>query len=162
MYLVDSNVLIDAKNRYYAFDIAPGFWTWLEGAHTAGQVCSIEAVQKELIAGNDELAEWAKTNSSFFRGIDQATTAHFPTLTTWAASRPYTAAALATFAGNQADYQLVAYARAHDHTLVTHERSDTNSRKRVMIPDACAAIGATCLGPFEMMRRTGALLELRR
>lgn len=23
MYLVDSNVLIDAKNRYYAFDIAP-------------------------------------------------------------------------------------------------------------------------------------------
>lgn len=25
MYLLDSNVLIEAKNRYYAFDIAPGF-----------------------------------------------------------------------------------------------------------------------------------------
>lgn len=33
MYLIDSNVLIEAKNRYYAFDIAPGFWTWLEQAH---------------------------------------------------------------------------------------------------------------------------------
>jgi hypothetical protein len=161
VYLVDSNVLIDAKNRYYAFDIAPGFWNWLEGAHAAGEVCSIEAVQKELVAGNDELADWAKTNSSFFRAIDQATTAHFPALTSWAASRPFTSAALATFAGNQADYQLVAYARAHDHTLVTHERSDPNSRKRVMIPDACTAVGATCLGPFEMMRRTGAMLELR-
>ncbi|PMD04330.1 DUF4411 family protein, partial [Brevibacterium paucivorans] len=26
MYLLDANVLIEAKNRYYAFDIAPGFW----------------------------------------------------------------------------------------------------------------------------------------
>ena len=30
MFLVDSNVLIEAKNRYYAFDIAPGFWKWLD------------------------------------------------------------------------------------------------------------------------------------
>lgn len=29
-YLVDANVLIKAKNRYYAFDIAPGFWKWLD------------------------------------------------------------------------------------------------------------------------------------
>lgn len=43
MYLVDANVLIEAKNRYYAFDIAPGFWEWLEGAHAAGEVGSIEA-----------------------------------------------------------------------------------------------------------------------
>lgn len=33
MFLVDSNVLIEAKNRYYAFDIAPGFWAWLDHAH---------------------------------------------------------------------------------------------------------------------------------
>ena len=25
-YLLDSNVFIEAKNRYYAFDICPGFW----------------------------------------------------------------------------------------------------------------------------------------
>lgn len=25
MYLLDANVLIEAKNRYYGFDIAPGF-----------------------------------------------------------------------------------------------------------------------------------------
>jgi len=33
MFLVDANVLIEAKNRYYAFDIAPGFWAWLDQAH---------------------------------------------------------------------------------------------------------------------------------
>ena len=36
MHLVDANILIDAKNRYYAFDIAPGFWAWLEQAHRSG------------------------------------------------------------------------------------------------------------------------------
>jgi len=153
MYLVDSNVLIEAKNRYYAFDIAPGFWEWLEGAHAAGEVGSIEAVRKEL-------AEWAKANTAFFETIDQATTAHFPALTAWAASRPFTPAALAAFTGNQADYQLVAHARGHNHVLVTHELPEPNSRKRVKIPDACTAIGATYMDPFEMMRRTGAKLVL--
>lgn len=161
MYLVDSNVLIDAKNRYYAFDIAPGFWAWLEVAHAAGEVGSIEAVHKELVDGNDELAEWAKANRSFFQPINQDTTSHFPALTAWAVTRPYTQAALADFTGNNADYQLVAHARAHKHILVTHEQSNLDSRRRVMIPDACAAIGVTWLGPFEMMRRTGATLELR-
>jgi len=39
-YLVDANVLIEAKNRYYAFDIAPGFWKWLDQAHAQGTVFS--------------------------------------------------------------------------------------------------------------------------
>lgn len=26
VYLLDSNVFMEAKNRYYAFDIVPGFW----------------------------------------------------------------------------------------------------------------------------------------
>ena len=29
MYLLDSNAFIEANRLYYAFDIAPGFWTWL-------------------------------------------------------------------------------------------------------------------------------------
>ena len=36
MYVVDANVLIEAKNRYYAFDLAPGFWKWLERVNEGG------------------------------------------------------------------------------------------------------------------------------
>ena len=161
MYLVDANILIDAKNRYYAFDIAPGFWEWLVVAHTAGQVGSIDAIRIELLAGNDELANWAKTNSAFFRAIDQTATAHFQALTSWASSQAFTPAALAGFTGSAADYLLIAYARAHDHGVVTHEQSSPARRNRVMIPDACAAMGVTFVGPFEMMRRTGATLDQR-
>ena len=160
MYLVDANILIEAKNRYYGFDIVPGFWTWMEKLHADGLACSIEEVRNELLAGQDELAEWAKTHSAFFRPIDSAAAAKFAPLTAWANSQNFTPAALAKFTGTAADYQLVAYAAAHGLTLVTHEQSNPASKKRVLIPDACMAMGVTSIGTFEMMRRTGAKLNL--
>lgn len=36
-YLLDSNVLIEAKQRYYDFGVCPGFWEWLTVANTAQQ-----------------------------------------------------------------------------------------------------------------------------
>lgn len=161
MYLIDTNVLIEAKNRYYGFDIAPGFWTWLDHAHRESLACSIEAVRDELLAGKDDLATWAAANPSFFRAIDQGTTRHFGDLTTWAASQSFTPAALSEFTGNNADYLLVAYARAHYHTVVTHERPQPNARARVLIPDACLAMGVSTADTFQMLRRTGARLDLR-
>lgn len=161
MYLVDANILIEAKNRYYGFDIAPGFWTWLEQAHNNGLVCSIEAVRTELLAGSDELSTWAQNNGSFFLPLDGAAAAQFAPLTAWANSQNFLPAALAAFAGNAADYQLVAFAAAHGHTMVTHELSNPARRNRVMIPDACTALGVSSIGTFEMMRRTGATLELK-
>lgn len=161
MYLLDANVLIEAKNRYYAFDIAPGFWDWLERAHDRGEACSIDAVRTELLAGADELAEWARTRPAFFRPIDEATTRHFRALSTWASSRGFTPAALADFTGDNADYLLVAYGREHQHTVVTHERSQPNARARVLIPDACIAMGVETTDTFRMLRRSGAQLDLR-
>ncbi len=161
MYLVDANVLIEAKNRYYAFDIAPGFWKWLDRAHQQAVACSIEAVRDELLEGDDELAQWARTNVSFFRPIDQGTTTHFSTLTAWAASRNFTQSALVDFTGNNADYLLVAYAREHQHVVVTHERPQPNARARVLIPDACIAMDVTTVDTFHMLRQSGARLDLR-
>ena len=34
-YLVDSNVVIQAKNLYYGFDFCPAFWDWIDRAHAA-------------------------------------------------------------------------------------------------------------------------------
>ncbi len=72
MYLLDSNIFIEAKNRYYAFDICPGFWTWLEQAAIDGPMASISKVYDELAAGNDALAEWIDNPmlKKFFLEID--------------------------------------------------------------------------------------------
>ncbi|WP_078918011.1 DUF4411 family protein [Streptomyces sp. NRRL WC-3725] len=161
MFLVDSNVLIEAKNRYYAFDIAPGFWAWLDYAHSNHIACSIEPVRDELFEGEDELARWARGHADFFRPIDEAAISHFAPLTAWAQSRMYTAAALTEFLTNAADFFLVAYAAAHNHTLVTHEQPRPEARKRVLIPDACQAMDVTYMNTFMMLRSTKARLDFQ-
>lgn len=160
MYLVDANVLIEAKNRYYAFDIAPGFWEWLNRAHEQQIVCSIEAVQQEILEGDDELSEWARNHPHFFRATEAGTTRHFPLLTSWANSRDYTPAAIAEFVGTTADFYLVAYAREHGHSVVTHEGPQPLAKKRVLIPDACVAMAVPYTNTFTMLRDSGARLEL--
>lgn len=47
-YLLDANVFIEAKRRYYAFDICPGFWDALLMQHENAKVASIDRVKKEL------------------------------------------------------------------------------------------------------------------
>lgn len=160
MFLVDANVLIEAKNRYYAFDIAPGFWAWLDRAHGQGTACSIDSVRDELLRGDDELATWAGDHREFFLPLDQRTTSHFGVLTRWVADQGYLQSAINAFTGKDADFQLIAYAMEHGCTVATHERSKPNARRRVMIPDVCIAMDVPTADTFEMMRATGATLHL--
>ena len=161
MYLVDANILIDAKNRFYAFDIAPGFWAWLDQVHRNEQVMSIDAVRDELLAGDDELADWARARRDFFLPADQLTVQNFAPLSTWAASQYYKPAALREFTSDQADFVLIAHAAGHGDIVVTHEQPSPDSRKKIKIPDACAAVGVETADIFTVLRRTGAILQLR-
>ena len=65
-YLLDSNIFIQAKNLHYGLDFCPAFWQWLDEAHAAGTVCSIDSVRTELIAGNDDLSAWVQQRPSTF------------------------------------------------------------------------------------------------
>jgi Domain of unknown function (DUF4411) len=65
-YLVDANVLIQAKNAHYAFDFCPGFWEWLLAANEDGTVFSVQKVAEELRDGNDELAQWTRDRDDAF------------------------------------------------------------------------------------------------
>lgn len=151
MYLLDTNVFIEAKNRYYAFDLAPGFWEWLDADAAAGAIGSIEEVSTELLAGADELARWAQTHPAMFASVDQATVLKLGELAAWANGGQFTQAAVDEFL-DVADYYLVAHAAAHGHTVVTHEIYQANARKRVLIPNACQALGVPYCTTFEMLR----------
>ena len=60
-YLLDTNVLITAKNLYYGIDFCPGFWEWIEHMGSAGTVRSVSKVKDEITSGDDDLAEWIET-----------------------------------------------------------------------------------------------------
>lgn len=60
MRLLDANVFIEAKNRYYGFDLVPAFWTWLEEQAETGEIASTDMIYDELKDGGDDLANWVK------------------------------------------------------------------------------------------------------
>lgn len=56
-YILDANVFIAAKNFHYGLDFCPAFWNWLIRAATNRTVLSIDKVEDEIKAGNDDLTE---------------------------------------------------------------------------------------------------------
>lgn len=160
-YLIDSDVLIDAKNFYYGFDFCPAFWDWLIESNKAGKVFSIEKVRDELIAGADPLADWAKQlDKDFFLPPDPAMLPALGKVSAWATTQKYEPAAVTTFL-QVADYYLVAYALEHKHIIVTREIPSATV-KRIKIPDACIGLGIKCMSPFEMLRLEHARFLLKK
>lgn len=158
MYLLDSNIFIEAKNRHYGFDFCPAFWDWLVRENSASRVASVESVSEELRDGSDELAEWAKARPNFFLPADNDVVASLSELTEWTAKTDYLDAAINEFL-QEADYFLIGHALAHGFTVVTHEKPK-NSKKKIQIPDACDANGVAWTDPYAMLRTEGARFVL--
>lgn len=150
-YLLDANIFIQAKNLHYAFDFCPAFWDWIDEAHAAGTVNSVDSVRAELAAGNDQLATWAQNRpSGFFISPSAATVPSLQTTSVWANEAGYEPAAVTTFL-QVADYYLVAQAHELSYTVVTHEVVSPSTR-RIKIPNACPALDVPYVTPFAMLR----------
>lgn len=153
-FLLDANVFIEARNRYYAFDICPGFWQWLSDEDGGGRVLTVEAIRDEVLGREDDLAEWMRGRpASFFESPDAALLPPLATLAAWVRTQRYRPSAVTEFLAS-ADYYLIAHAMAHGHTVVTHE-TPSEAVKHVKIPEPCIAHGVEVIGPFAMLRRLG-------
>lgn len=140
-FLLDSNIFIRSKNEL-PMDVYPSFWRTLTSLINEGTFISSEKIREEILNGNDELVEWVKESlrqESFFP-VDAGVMKKYAEVQNWAHERDFTPAALLEFA-SVADAFLVATAAAQDIPLVTNEKSNPFSKRRVMIPDACLAMG---------------------
>jgi len=158
-YLLDSNVFIEGKNRYYGLDFCPAFWDWLRAENTAGHVFSIEKVGDELAAGGDELSTWAAArDADFFLPVQPGMLDALRHVSAWATGQRYEPAAVSTFL-QAADYYLVGQALALGYTVVTQELPSA-SLKRIKIPDVCVGLGVRSVSPFNMLRNSRARFVL--
>jgi len=155
-YVLDANTLIQAKNEYYAFDICPGFWDWLDAANAAGEVSSIEPIADELRKGKDDLATWAAARrGSFFLPLDAAAHAEMTTVAAWVQQQDFRDDAKRVFFSG-ADPFLIAFAKAHGLTIASHEVHVEGQKNKVKIPTVCQALGVPCVRTFAMLRDVGA------
>jgi len=159
VYLLDSNVFIQAKNLHYGFDFCPAFWDWIVEENARSVVFSIEKVHDELVAGGDALSEWAQARGSqFFLPPGDTIVSSLATVAAWAGAGTYEPAAVNLFL-QVADYYLVAHAHASQFVVVTHELP-ASSAKRIKIPNACLAVGVKVMSPYDMRRAEAARFVL--
>lgn len=156
-YVIDSDVLISAKNRYYSFDICPGFWDSLIQNFGAGRLHSLDRIRQELLAGSDgdDLVHWVKNElpTEFFLSTQEAAiVSAFTEIMLWAQRHlQYYDSAKAKFA-TEADGWLVAFARVKGVIVITNEQPRPDSRNRILLPDVCDQFGVRYDDTFAMLR----------
>lgn len=158
-FLLDANVFIEARDRYYAYDICPGFWPALIQAHTAKHVFSLDRIHGELVPKKkdewDDIARWIneKVPTTFFkRTEDQVVIDLSQNLVNWVYSQPqFMDSAKAEFA-TVADGWLVAYAVTNGLTVVTQEVYAPTAKKSVPVPNLCEEFDVDYVNTFAMLR----------
>lgn len=143
-YLFDTNIFVESKKNL-PMDVWPTFWTKMVELINSGSIHSIDKVKDEIDKGGDELTDWIHENAprGFFLHQDVAVMTKLAETIKWAENCPvnFSPAAISGYA-DVADSYLVATAAAKNMTLVTYEKSNPMSKKRIKIPDACNGIGA--------------------
>lgn len=154
-YVLDANVFIEAKNKYYGFSLCPGFWKALIAQHNNDRVFSIDKVLDELVDEGDRLSDWAKetvTKTFFKKTQDQAVIDTFQKMVTWVNAQPqFTPAAKAEFA-SAADGWVMAYAKVNGQAVVTHEEFAPLAQKKVPMPNVCLEFEVEYVNTFEMLQ----------
>lgn len=129
--------------------------------HTLGNIHSIDKVKEEIDKGGDELTEWIhrKAPRGFFLKQDLSVMTKMAETIAWAKNNPigFSQSAISDYV-NVADSYLVATAAAKNMVLVTYEKSNPQRRNRVMIPDACKAIGVRSCDLNTALRELGVLI----
>lgn len=154
MYVLDSDVFIQAARQYYAFDIAPKFWESLKDHATTGRIKSIDRVQEELDRGKDELAKWADVNfTNAFHSTDEPEIIkQYGEIVKWVQSEDQFLDYAKSEFSDAADGWLVAYAKVKNHVVVTQETFEPNIKNRVKIPNVCERFNVPYVNAFEMLR----------
>lgn len=165
-YLLDTNIFIESKNKFYSFDIAPGFWEQLEEQIVVGNCNIIDAVDSELMSGNeDELVQWWKSVKGRHSGIvmrskeDESVLNEFREIIKLVnKDSNFSRREIDRFFSG-ADPWISASAKVWNMKLVSFEALKGPGTRKVKIPDICNRIGVQCIDLYTMLREIGIQLH---
>lgn len=158
MFVLDTNVFIQAHRRYYPFDVCPGFWDCLVHFCQESRLTSIDHVRREIVDG-DALSEWAKSapRELFASTMVPSVIACYRDIMNWVQRcQQFKDEAKSHFASG-ADGWVIAFAMAHGGVVVTHESHKPNRSVSVPMPSVCHEFSVPYQDTFSMLRE----LEVR-
>lgn len=154
-YLIDTNIFIESAYRFYAFDICPGFWQFLERCSQTDSIKSISKVYDEITSDNPNLQEFKERlkNTGFFLPIKDITRDSYEKIAETLKAMQYKQQAIDDFSSG-ADFFLVVLAYQESYTIVTHEaKNGNNARNVIKIPNVCEQLEIIkCIDIAEFLR----------
>jgi hypothetical protein len=157
-YWLDANVFIQSNRGPYGLDFAPGFWRWLEGCITDGNVRSPMLVYKELTNYTDDLANWARDREKeglLFVEASKSVQEAYRIMGDHVKAKYVPAHHVPFLAG--ADGWVIAHAKDSGGMVVTLETTVDPKSQRVKIPNVCAHFNVPCVTLQDMRKVIGGL-----
>lgn len=154
IYWIDSGVLIQAKNGYYAMELVPKFWTFIETELRTGTIRMPKMCFDEVTDGTDDLAKLCKQRKNighFCCKSNKAVQDAYRVVANHVAEnhRPH---AVADFLKG-ADGWVIAHALATEGFVVTEElRNRYKSKIKIKIPVIAKALRCPWKATHEMCR----------
>ena len=155
MYVLDTNVFIDAANAYYVFDLAPGYWDFLVQLFDSHHAVSIKSVYDELgeAGDGDPLKDWAKQYKQHFIAPDSRVVARYQQVMIWAKDN-YEPPAVSEFQ-RVADSWIVAHALANGWVVVSQSFYDASRQGNEPRSVASSVSRGMCHGRWSVERKCG-------
>ncbi len=153
IFCLDTNVLIQAWQRYYSPDFCPDYWVILNRLGHDGRIFILEAVHDEINKTEDALSRWLENSNIPVNRIDESVSKNLQIIYAKAEVHKYLVDN--TKLRSIADPWVIAHAMNEQATVVTKEGKVTAASRRIKIPNVCENMGVPCIDDFEMIRKLG-------
>lgn len=156
IYCLDSNVLIQAWQKYYSPVICPSYWDVLNSLGIQKRIFISKAVYEEITNTDDDLSKWIKASNIPVLEINSGVAQCLKEI--YANNPNHKFLVDNTKQRSLADPWVIASAMSEDACVVTKEEKITavNSNK-IKIPHVCENMHVRCINDFEF----GLELKLR-
>lgn len=151
-YCLDTNVLIQAWQKYYSPKLCPDYWLVLNRLGEQGIIFLPKSVYDEIIRTDDDLTKWVKNSSISVLQPDTNVTNILKTI--FEADPLHRTLVDNTKNRSLADPWVIAHALNEKAVVVTKEEKVTAANaSRIKIPNVCENMGVSWINDFEFIDR---------
>lgn len=148
MYIIDSNILIESKNKHFKIQPMHEFWDWMVSLGERDIVKIPEKVYSELHKANDELYLWMKEHKEKFYIPDDGAITNLKKVLEIYELLYKNDISDEMLESMQADPYIISHAITNNGIVVSnefHKEKIIRSIKGIKIPTVCEMLGVKCL-----------------
>lgn len=153
-YCLDTNVLIQAWQKYYNPNFCPDYWTVLNELGKKGIIFLPEMVLGEIERVEDKLLKWVKSSDIQIDKISEPVTKCLQNI--YLANPIHKTLVDNTRARSLADPWVIAHAMNEGAVVVTKEEKVTAANtRRIKIPNVCDNMNVRWMNDFQFIEEVG-------